>query len=99
MSRGSPTFTDTSRAVPLPGLIVISGASNGVRSGRRHIQSSSFLFGEHLRVRLSVRVEIRLPVFCPGCSLLCAADVPIWTAALQRGAQVEAQLFDGRSTE
>src|SRR5437899_9007117 len=59
----------------------------------------SVLFGERLRLRFSVRKETRLLALCPGLSLLRAADVPIGTAALQRGAQVEAQLLHRRPAE
>src|SRR4051812_1220961 len=97
MSRGSPTFTDTSRGVTLPGVITVSrGRTESVHG---QIQSSSFLFGEYLRVGLSVRVEIRLLVICPCCSLVRAADVPVGTAALEHGTQVEAQFFDCWPTE
>src|SRR3989441_13310074 len=58
--------------------------------------SGSVLFGQHLRLRFSVRMEVCLLTLRPGCSLLRAADVPIGTAALQHGAQVKAQLLDRR---
>src|SRR5439155_12252407 len=59
----------------------------------------SVLFGQHLRLRFSVRIEPRLLAFRPGCSLLRAADLPIGTAALQHGAQVEAQFLHRRPAE
>src|SRR4051812_13625294 len=61
--------------------------SNGPPSG-------SILFGQHLRVRFAVRIETRLLAIRPGCPLRRAADLPIWTAAPQYFAQVEAQLLD-----
>src|SRR2546421_464570 len=61
--------------------------------------SGSVLFGQHLRLRFSVRPETRLLALRPGCSLLRAADVPIGTAALQHGAQVEPQLLHRRAAE
>src|SRR5207344_2733369 len=45
--------------------------------------SASVLIGQHLRLRLSVRIEGRLVTLRPGCPLLRAADVPIGAAALQ----------------
>src|SRR5437868_11909987 len=61
--------------------------------------SGSVLFGQRLRLSFSVRIETRLLALRPGCSLLRAADVPIGTAALQYGAQVEAQLLHRRPAE
>ena len=53
----------------------------------------SVLFGQYLRLCIAVRIETCPLALRPGGSLLRATDVPIGTAALQHGAQVEAQLF------
>src|SRR5687768_10171632 len=62
-------------------------------------QTDSILFGEHLRARLSVRIEPLLFAHRPGFSLLSAADVPIRTAALQHVPQVVTQFFHRRPAE
>ena len=66
------------------------------QSTRKATLARSFLFGQHLRLRFSVRKETRLVALRPRGSLLRAADVPIGTAALQHRAQVEAQLLHRR---
>src|SRR3954467_12583228 len=69
------------------------------RPSRLICSSGSLLFGQYLSVRFSVRIEAGLVALRPGSSLLGATDVPIGTAALQHGAQVEAQLLRRRPAE
>src|SRR5262249_28808228 len=61
--------------------------------------ASSAPFGEDLRLRLPVRVELCLVAFLPCRPLFRAPDVPVGPAALQHLAQVETQLFHSRPPE
>src|SRR5712692_7246329 len=60
---------------------------------------SSLLLGKDFGVALAVRIEARLVALRPGCLQLRLAEVPVGPAALQDGAQVVAQLFDGGPAE
>src|SRR5262245_1360817 len=59
----------------------------------------SVLLREHLSLRLPVREEAGLLATGPRGPLLRAADVPVGTASLEDGAQVEAQLLHRRPAE
>src|SRR6266851_8495148 len=74
----------------------LSGRGGGCGA---HDSSGSVLFSQQLRLRFSVRRETCLLTVRPGGSLLRAADVPIGTAALQHGAQIEAQFLHRRPAE
>src|SRR5262249_541321 len=75
MSRGSPTFTDSSRAMV-----------------------GSVLFGQHLRLRFSVRKETRLLALRPGGSLLRATDRDGSAAARRAGQGAAPPPSAGRKT-
>src|SRR5450755_2328943 len=81
ISRGSPTFTDSNLA-----------KFHRVRSARSR-GCGSLLFGQQLGLRFSVRKETHGLALCPARPLLGAADVPVGSATLQYGAQVQAQLL------
>src|SRR3954469_20766838 len=90
-----------SPATPLPSCAHASTSAKPVTHPRLFIVTSraSVLFSQHLRLRFSVGIELRLVALRPRRSLLRAADVPIGTAALQDGAQVQAQLVRRRTAE
>src|SRR5262249_39919025 len=66
------------------------------RDARR---AASLLFGQELRLCLSLRIERSLVAVRPRGARDVARDVPVGAAALQDGAEVEAQLLDGRTAE
>ena len=86
LAPNSPAAADHDYGLPEQFRFALSGRSGACGA---HDSSGSVLFREHLRPRFSVRKELRLLALRPGGSLLRAADVPIGTAALQHGAQIE----------
>src|SRR5712672_4771755 len=68
-------------------------------AGPTNPPSRSVQLGQQLRLRLSVRPEACLVALRPGRALLRAANVPIGTAALKNGTQVQAQLLHGGPAE
>ena len=57
--------------------------------GQEGTLAQLLLIAERLRLCLAIRIERRLVPSCPRVALRRAGDVPVGTAALQHGAQIE----------
>src|SRR5712664_2777961 len=98
-------FTHVQRSSPTPGATLrrrLRRPSRVTAGTRCYAPGAMFLLlllGKDLGVALAVRIEARLVALLPGSLQLRLTGVPVGPAALQDGAQVVAQLFDGGPAE